>query len=223
MMHDVRLGEEHHHTGDESREEQHDGSRQAQGDECRRGHGHQQQPRADDKGALQPFGKLRRLHAALLGMHQTCHKEYNQGDGKRRYRGDKHIPDMLEQRHLAHRRRQHRGVGEGRNLVRHLAHRRRQHRGVGEGRNLVTEIGTRNNGARRPPHAVAVRRADAHQGDANGGDGGPRTARHQRHQRADEASDEEEHRRRDHLHAVVYHRRHHAAQHPAARHSADEE
>ena len=143
------------------------------------------------------------MHAALLGMHQACHQEDNQCYGERRHRGDEHVAYMFEQRHLAHR--------------------RGQHRGVGEGRNLVAEVGARDDGARRPAHAVAVRRADAHQGDAYGGDGGPRAAGDQRHQRADQAGDEEEHRRRDHLHAVVYHRRHHAAQHPAARHGADEE
>ena len=203
MRDNVRLGEEHHHSGDESREEQHDGGRHPKRDEYACGYRHKEKPRIDIEDALQPFGKLGRLHAALLGMHQTCHKENNQCYGERRHGSDEHVADVLEQRHLAHR--------------------RGQHRGVGEGRNLVAEIGSRDDGARRPAHAVAVRRADTHEGDADGGDGGPRAARHQRHQGADEAGDEEEHRRRDHLHAVVYHCRNHTAQHPAARHGADEE
>lgn len=58
---------------------------------------------------------------------------------------------------------------------------RHKHRGVGEWRNLVAEVGARNDGARRPAHAVAVGRADAHQGNADGGDGGPRTARNQQY------------------------------------------
>ena len=49
----------------------------------------------------------------------------------------------------------------------HLAHRRGQHRGVGERRNLVTEISTRNDGTRRPAHRITMRGTNANQGDTD--------------------------------------------------------
>ena len=105
---------------------------------------------------------------------------------------------------------------------RHLAHRRRQHRSVRQRRYLVTEISTRNNRPRCPSHSISLRRAYPYQRYAHSGHRGPRAARNQRHQRTDNARHKQEQRRRNHLHPVIYHRRHYPAHHPAARNGSNQ-
>ena len=203
LRHNVGLHQQHDDACYQGRQKQDDGRRQPQRDEYCREERHQQQPRTDDEAVLQSFGKRGRLRGALAGVGQARHKEDGQGDDERGDGGDEHVADVREQWHLAHRRGQHGGVGE---------------RG-----DLVAEVGARNDGAGGPAHREAVRRADADEGDADGGHSGPRAARDERHQCADQAGHEEEHRRRDDFHAVVDHGGHDAAHHPAARDGADEE
>ena len=51
--------------------------------------------------------------------------------------------------------------------------RRGQNRGVRQGRNLVPKVGSRDDGTRYPAFVEALCLSDSHQGDADGGDGGP--------------------------------------------------
>ena len=92
----------------------------------------------------------------------------DQSDNHRRHRGVHHVADMGEKRRV-------RG-------------RRGEHRRVGKGRNLVAEVCPRNNGSRRPSGRETQGFADAHQGDADCGDGRPRTSGHDRDNGADDTA-----------------------------------
>lgn len=64
---------------------------------------------------------------------------------------------------------------------------RSQDCGVGQGRDFVTEIGSTDDGPCNPSVVESLRTTDAHEGNADGGDGCPRTASHDTDHGADDA------------------------------------
>ena len=106
---------------------------------------------------------------------------------------------------------------------RHIAGTGGQYRGVGEGRHLVAEVGTADDGSRYPSLLEALCPADAHQRQSDGGDGGPRTARHDAHQGTDDTGGSQEDAGMDEFQTIVDHRGHDAAHHPSPAQGSDEE
>ena len=143
---------------------------------------------------------LRRLRPV---MRQAQDGEDDEGDYHRRHRREKHVAYVREQRDFIDRGSHHRGVGE---------------RG-----DFVAEVGAGDDGA--GDHAVGetLGPADAEEGDADGGDGGPRTAGHHRNHGADDAGRKQEHLGTDDLDTVVDEGGNHAAHRPCARDGADKE
>ena len=143
------------------------------------------------------LGRLRR------GMQQTDDREDNEGDDYGRYRREHHISDMREQRDSVDG-----GGHDGR---------------VGQRGNLIAEVGTGNDGAGNQSVRKTFGPTDAQQGDSDGGDGRPRTARHDGNHGADDAGRQEEHLGADDLDPIVDEGRNDSAHRPGARYRADEE
>ena len=129
--------------------------------------------------------------------------EDDEGDGNRRNRREEHIADVREERDLIDRGRHYRGVRK---------------RG-----DLVPEVGAGDDGTGDEPVGEAFGLADAQQGDADGGDGRPRTARHHGYDGADDAGGQEEDFRMDDLDPVIDEGRDHAAHRPGSGDTANEE
>ena len=166
-----------------------------------RKHRNNQQPRGDMKSAFQCRGKSIGLRRFYRRMHQARHKENNQGNGERRHRSNHHIPDVGEKR----------GARRGRS----------QHRGIGQGGNLIAEISARHDCASRPTGVETLGNAYPYQGNADGRDGRPRASGHQRHQGAYHASRRKEYRRINDFQPVTNQGGHNAAHHPRASYRAD--
>ena len=96
----------------------------------------------------------------------------------------------------------------------HSTHTRSQNCGVGQRRNLIAKICPADNGSGNPSLVETLSLANAHQRHANGGNSGPRTARHHTHHRAQHTCSGKKHIRADDVHTVINHCRHYAAHHP---------
>ena len=199
----VGLEDEGEEDGQQGGQEQGDDRGHLAGNEDAGDDGHHEQPGADGEPLVQRGGYLGYLSRVARFVYQAHDGEDNQGDNQGRHGGNHHVADVGEE-----------GC---------LRHRCRQHGGVRQGRDLVAEVGARDDGACCPALFEALRLADAHQGDADGGDGGPRAARHDGHQDADDARGGEEEVGMDNLHAVVNQRRDNAAHHPHSAQGADDE
>ena len=130
-------------------------------------------------------------------MQESGDGEDEQREQHRRDGGVHHVADVFE---------------EGRS-----GRRRSQDGRIRKGRYLVAEIGSGDDGTGRPPHVEPLRVANTHQRDADGGDGGPRTAGHHRDDGANHARRRQKEGGAQDLHPIIYQRRHHAAYHPAPR------
>lgn len=117
-------------------------------------------------------------------MGQSHDGEQDDGNEQRGDGGDHHVADVGEEWSIRNR--------------------RCQDRRVRQGRDLVAEVGSRDDGSGYPAFVEALCLTDAHQGDADGGDGRPRAARHHRHEGADEAGRGQEEVGMDNLHPIIY-------------------
>ena len=115
--------------------------------------GHDEQPGGDVELRGQDRGVEFGLDRTSAGMRQAENREDDQRDGHGRDRRDHHVADVREQGDFA----------DGRG----------HHGSVRQGRDLVAEIGPGDDGT--GDHAVGETfgAADAQEGDADGGDGGP--------------------------------------------------
>ena len=189
--------------GHEHGDGEHGQRRHPSPDEHQRHRRHKEQPRGDLEFCRQHRGVKVDLGGLRPVMRQAQDGEDDEGDHHRRDRCEEHVADVREERDLID------GSGHDRRV---------RQRG-----DLVAEVGTGDDGA--GDHAVgkAFGPADAEKGDADGGDGGPRAARHHRNHGADDAGRQQEHLGTDDLDAVVDEGGNHAAHGPCARNRADEE
>ena len=200
---DVGLEDERGDGRDEHGDGEHLQRRHAAGDEEEREDRNDEQPGRDVEFRRKDGGVKLGLDRTASGVRQAQDREDDEGDGHGRDRRDHHVADVREQRDLI----------DGRGH-----HGRVRQRG-----DLVAEVGAGDDGA--GDHAVGetLGPADAQEGDADGGDGGPRAARHHGDDGADDAGRQEEHLGTDDLNPVVDEGRDHAAHGPGARNRADEE
>ena len=154
---------------------------------------HKHRPERDVEAVVETSEILGDFHRLAVVAKSDDEVEY-QGDGHARHRGVEHVADMYEEV----------GSGDAGGEDGGVAHRRE----------LVAEVGSRDDGSCGVRGRDAEGFADSHQGDADGGDGGPRGSGHHRDNRRDDAGAGQEEGRRHQLHTIIYQGRHYAANHP---------
>ena len=187
----------------ESREEEGYNGRRATCNEHTREHRHEQQPRRDVEASVE--GACERLYvlASAGVVEQTGDGEENERDDHRRHGCDEHVTNVLEQRHAK--------AARGKSG------------GLAQRRDLVAKVGSADNGSCHPSVAKALRPSNAHESYAYGRNGCPRRAGHDAHQGTDGTGGGKEDVGVYGLHAIIDQRGHHAAHHPCAAESANEQ
>ena len=164
---------------------------------------HEEQPGREGKTRVEGLAETLYFCGRTGVSGHSRHGEDDECERHGRYGGDEHVANVFEEWHAD------RAC--------------REDGGVGERRNFVSEIGTADDGSGNPSFIEALRLSDAHECDADGGDGGPGRAGHDTDQRTDDAAGGEEDFGANDFHAVVDERGDDTADHPRSAQCANQQ